>query len=192
MLSAPRLSNRGVANLLFGSYLLALYRLGEGEYENPEDPFPRGRIPFLTIHQAKGLEFPVVVLGNPRKKTDRPPRIEELMRPLLDREGEPLHRMAEFDAMRLFYVALSRAKNLLVIAYPRGQGQSVNQPFRRLLEELPKIPQLEVAALPEAQLVEEKRRAHTPTAATTCFTRAAHASTWCSANMGSLPRALRR
>ncbi|MDW8395609.1 MAG: ATP-dependent helicase [Anaerolineae bacterium] len=154
VLSAPRLRDDGVAKLLFGSYLYALYRLGEGEYENPEDPFPKGRIPFLTIHQAKGLEFPVVVLGSPCKKTDRPPRIEALIRPLLDRKGEPLDRMAEFDAMRLFYVALSRAKNLLVIAYPKGQRQSVNQPFRRLLEELPKIPQLKVAALPEARLVE--------------------------------------
>ena len=50
------------------------------------------------------------------------------MHPLLEREGEPLDRMAEFDAMRLFYVALSRAKNLLVIAHPKGKGQHINAP----------------------------------------------------------------
>ncbi len=124
-----------MARLLFGSFLFALFRRGESEYEDAEDPFPKGRIPFLTIHQAKGLEFPIVVLGNPRKDINRGPQpVERLVQPFLDREGEPLDRMAEFDAMRLFYVALSRAKNLLVIAHPTGRGQHINPPFQTLLD----------------------------------------------------------
>jgi DNA helicase-2/ATP-dependent DNA helicase PcrA len=157
ILTAPLLRDEGMPRILFSSYLFALFRRGESEYEDAEDPFPKGRIPFLTIHQAKGLEFPVVVLGNARKDTNRGPQpVERLMHLLLDREGEPLERMAEFDAMRLFYVALSRAKNLLVIAHPSGRGQWVNPPFQALLNDgLPRIPQLDVASLPVARLEED-------------------------------------
>ena len=74
IVSGQFLSDNGFVNVLFGGYLYALYRRGESEYENAEDPFPRGRIPFITIHQAKGLEFPDRRSGNPRKdgRTRRP------------------------------------------------------------------------------------------------------------------------
>jgi len=51
-----------------------------------------------TTHPSKGLELPVVVLGNSLKDA-KLQRMEEIVRPLLDREGEPLERMAEFDVM---------------------------------------------------------------------------------------------
>jgi len=158
IITAPLLRDEGMPRILFSSYLFALFRRGESEYEDAEDPFPKGRIPFLTIHQAKGLEFPVVVLGNARKDTNRGPQpVERLVKPLLDREGEPLERLAEFDAMRLFYVALSRAKNLLVIAHPKGAGQRINKPFQALLDDdLPRIAQLNVASLPVARLEEDE------------------------------------
>jgi DNA helicase-2/ATP-dependent DNA helicase PcrA len=142
---------------VFFAYIFALYRLGETEMEDTEDPFPKGRIPFLTIHQAKGLEFPVVVLGNPYKMDRGPNRIEQITRPLLEREpGEPLDRMAGFDIMRMFYVALSRAKNLLVIAHFRGRGQRMSDEFRSLLDDnFPRIPQLDLSTLPSAELGEE-------------------------------------
>jgi DNA helicase-2/ATP-dependent DNA helicase PcrA len=99
---------------LFYSFTYALFRLDETEYENPEDPFPKGRISFLTIHQSKGLEFPVVVMGNLRKM-ERVDRKEIIIRSLLDKEGEPLDKIAKFDNMRMFYVAMSRAKNILIL-----------------------------------------------------------------------------
>jgi ATP-dependent DNA helicase UvrD/PcrA len=133
VLSAESLKGSGFKNLFFRSYLYALYRRGEAEYEDAQDPFPRGRIPFLTIHQAKGLEFPVVVLGNPWKKHHKPQRVEVIVRRLLEREGEPLDRIATFDAMRMFYVALSRAKNLLVIAHYRRRA--VSEPFKCVLND---------------------------------------------------------
>lgn len=141
-------------NLFYMSFLFALYRLGESEYEDSEDPFPRGRIPFITIHQAKGLEFPVVVLGNPRKQNRGPQRNDILVRPFLDREpGEPLGRLAEFDIMRMFYVALSRAENLLVIPYYRAQGQYIDWKFRELLDEdIPRIPDLDLDTIPAATI----------------------------------------
>ena len=144
---------------MFTSYLFALFRLGESELENPEDPFPRGRIPFLTIHQAKGLEFPVVILGNPRKDNKGPSRMELIIRPLLTREpGEPLDRMTEFDIMRMFYVALSRAKNLLIIAHFKGQGQSMAPAFRKLLDptrSMPRLPDFDIQTIPIASESED-------------------------------------
>lgn len=139
---------------LYGSYLYALFRLGESEYEDAEDPFPKGRIPFLTIHQAKGLEFPVVVFGNPRKSNKGAQKVEQIVHPLLEREGEPLHRIPEFDMMRLFYVALSRAKNLLIIPHWQSQGNFVSPPLKGLLDadHVTRIPDLDLNTVPKAKL----------------------------------------
>ncbi|MDZ7579863.1 MAG: 3'-5' exonuclease [Deltaproteobacteria bacterium] len=49
---------------LFNSFLRLLYDGGINEYEDPDRPFPKGHVQVMTIHQAKGLEFPVVVVGN--------------------------------------------------------------------------------------------------------------------------------
>jgi DNA helicase-2/ATP-dependent DNA helicase PcrA len=142
-------------NALVMGYLYALFRLGESEYEDADDPFPKGRIPFLTIHQSKGLEFPVVVLGSPDKRNRGPQKVEELVRPMLFGDGEPLDRIAGFDIMRMFYVALSRAKNLLVIANPRGQGLSTHYAIKALLDDrFPRIPRFDLSTLPES--TEEK------------------------------------
>lgn len=54
---------------------------------------PKGRIPFLTVHQSKGLEFPVVVLPNLRKDDKGAQAVEVMVHPFLERDGEPLSRM---------------------------------------------------------------------------------------------------
>ena len=152
IVTADFLADDGFQRILFMSYLFAIFRRGESEYEDAEDPFPRGRIPFLTIHQAKGLEFPIVVLGNPRKDNRGPQKVESLVRPLLDRDGEPLDRLAEFDIMRMFYVALSRAKNLLVIAHFQGRGLRLTEPFATMLDsKFPRIADLDLDTIPEAE-----------------------------------------
>ena len=154
IITAELLADDRFKQLLFSSYLFALFRRGESEYEDAEDPFPKGRIPFLTVHQSKGLEFPVVVLGTLRKDNRGPQRTEEIVNPLLDRAGEPLNRMSEFDTMRMFYVALSRAKNLLVLAHFKGPGQRINLPFQTMLNNggVVRIPNLDLHAVPEARL----------------------------------------
>jgi DNA helicase-2/ATP-dependent DNA helicase PcrA len=152
MLTADVFADDLFLRVFFMSYLYPLYRLGEAEYEDAEDPFPKGRIPFLTIHQAKGLEFPVVILGNPSKRDYGPGIYEEMVRPFLDRDsGEPLDRMSSFDNMRMFYVALSRAENLLVLAHYHSRGNSVNEPFKTMLDNnFPRIPNFDLDTLPAA------------------------------------------
>ncbi len=150
VLRADMLADGRFIRLFFMSYLYTLYRRGESEYENAEDPFPKGRIPFLTIHQSKGLEFPVVVLGNARKDDKGLQVVEKLVRPLLDRDHEPEGRSAEFDIMRMFYVSLSRAKNLLIVANFKGSGQRINKPFQTLLPNAKQVSNFDITTVPVA------------------------------------------
>jgi DNA helicase II / ATP-dependent DNA helicase PcrA len=154
VLTAEQLQDGRFSQLFFLGYLYAIYRRGEHEYEDADNPFPRGRIPFLTIHQAKGLEFPVVVLGNLLKRDNGPQRAETIVRPLLARDGEPLDRIGKFDIMRMYYVALSRAQQLLVLAHYSGRGQQINAEFEQLIDELqiPSIAALDLRSVPRSRL----------------------------------------
>lgn len=151
IISADYLVDDKFRKIFFGSYLFALFRRGESEYEDADDPFPKGRIPFLTVHQSKGLEFPVVVLGTMRKDDRGAPVVEKLVHPWLARKGEPLDHMSKFDTMRMFYVALSRAKNLVILAHYKGPGQRINSPFKEMLDDqFPRLPEYDLWSVPEA------------------------------------------
>lgn len=156
VITGARLIEDYLAKDFFGRYVYGLFRIGETEVENDETPFPKGRVPFLTIHQSKGLEFPYVILGNPGKRNQNVPRAEEIVRPLIAGDNEPLERIPEFDTMRLFYVALSRAEEMLVISNLRGAGQKVEPAFKQLLAEMdyPQIPDLELSEMPKVEAKE--------------------------------------
>ncbi len=156
ILTAPLLYEDKFVRIFFASYTYALFRLGESEYENAEDPFPKGRVPFLTIHQSKGLEFPVVVMGGLFRKDREASKVEEIIRHISKKEGEPLDRISEFDNMRMFYVGLSRAKNLLVL--PRYKGPAAaHDAFRELFADtkFTTIQETNWSAIPEAVLDQE-------------------------------------
>jgi DNA helicase-2/ATP-dependent DNA helicase PcrA len=57
----------------------------------------------------------VVIIGSLDKRERDPDIKETLIRKFLKKTGEPLDRISKFDNMRMFYVGLSRAKNLLVL-----------------------------------------------------------------------------
>lgn len=115
ILSASFLREEGFVRLFFSSYLYTIYRLGESEYENEDDPFPKGNIQVLTIHQSKGLEFPVVFMYPKRREFVEADQKEVIIRNLKEVEGEPLEKIGRFDLMRIFYVGLSRAEKLLIL-----------------------------------------------------------------------------
>ena len=156
IITASFLSENKFVNTFFTSYTYALFRLSESEYEDADDPFPKGRVPFLTIHQAKGLEFPVVVMGSVYKKERGPQKNEIIIRDLLKKEGEPLDRMTEFDNMRMFYVGLSRAQNLLILPQYKGTA-AASATFKKIFEEnaLTEIKDFKISTLPKAKLNEE-------------------------------------
>lgn len=154
IINAEFLDDGKFINVFISSYTYAIFRLGETEYEDKEVPFPKGRVPFLTIHQSKGLEFPVVILGSPFR-TERPAGMNEvIIRKLIEKEGEPLERISEFDNMRMFYVAFSRAKNILVLPHFKGQGQRISSPLKEILEEetIPLLNEIDLQSVPEATI----------------------------------------
>ena len=137
VLSARFLRDGKFVGVLFGSYLYSVFRRDDGEYEDKNEPFPKGRIPFLTVHQAKGLEFPVVVLGNLRKDAQARP-IDGLVTTLGAERYEPEDRAPAFDVARMFYVALSRAQQLLILCPFKGKGQRYNDAFKSPMGQLAK------------------------------------------------------
>ena len=164
-------NNEIFAHCLFSSFTYALYRLGESEYEDSEVPFPKGRVSFLTIHQSKGLEFPVVILGNCDRREHDADIKEIIVRSIkgtID-EGEPLDRISRFDNMRMFYVALSRAQNVLVMprfsttrkddVVPRPEQMRASDYFIEFFNEgnFPDIPEIQanLSSLPKAALKKE-------------------------------------
>ena len=104
---------------LFNHFLRYLEDGGITEFEDADDSTPQGAIAFMTIHQAKGLEFPVTVVGSlhasPRKQHTE---LDEILQDkyYARKPFEPLERTKGFDFKRLYYTAYSRAKSLLVLS----------------------------------------------------------------------------
>lgn len=108
----------GYTERLFNLYIKLLFDGGISEYEDDSEYAPSGCVSFLTIHQSKGMEFPVVLVDSlssyPRTNFD------ELMALIEERyfkrpAFEPYETTKFFDFWRLYYTAFSRAQNLLVL-----------------------------------------------------------------------------
>ena len=101
------------------------FKINEGmeEYEGGDDAIPAGHVAFMTIHQAKGMEFPIVFADSlwsyPQDniRQDRNSSLlQEISRNYYRRpEFEPQDRIKFFDFWRMFYVAFSRAQDLLIL-----------------------------------------------------------------------------
>ena len=127
---------------LFNQFLKFLKDGGIDEYEDVSEYAPSGHVSFLTIHQSKGLEFPVVMVGSlgssPRKQYKD--LDEVLEQGYLNRESfEPLESTKYFDFWRLYYTAFSRAQNLLVLTDQerQGTGRTPSKHFSQYVDELP-------------------------------------------------------
>jgi ATP-dependent helicase/nuclease subunit A len=110
------------------SYLEAVRETGarEGEARATVE----GAVQLMTIHAAKGLEFPVVVIGDagydPRARYDLlidadlgvlVPLAREKLRPALYQAGAARAKLAEeAEEKRLLYVAATRAQEKLIIS----------------------------------------------------------------------------
>jgi DNA helicase-2/ATP-dependent DNA helicase PcrA len=143
---------------LFNQFLRFLVDGGIGEYEDEAEYAPKGCVSFLTIHQSKGLEFPVVVCGSleavPRKQYGALDVLLEDGGYLSKERFEPLDHIKNFDFWRLYYTAFSRAQNLLVLAAQerQGKGRSPSKYFERLFYELPSWRAIDLAGLTYEQV----------------------------------------
>jgi len=138
---------------LFNQFLRFLVDGGIGDYEDESEYAPKGCVSFLTIHQSKGLEFPVVVCGSleavPRKQYGELDVLLEDGGYLSKERFEPLDHIKNFDFWRLFYTAFSRAQNLLVLAAQEkhGHGKSPSKYFERMFYELPNWRDIDLSVL---------------------------------------------
>ncbi len=108
----------GTAETFFNMYLKFLYDGGITEYEDDSEYAPSGCVSFMTIHQSKGMEFPIVMVDS---LYERPTAKNEGI--IGKVEAKYFHRppfeefndIKYFDFWRLYYTAFSRAQNLLVL-----------------------------------------------------------------------------
>lgn len=149
---------------LFNSFLRLLYDGGINEYEDKDQPFPKGYVQVMTVHQAKGLEFPVVIVDSLDKQMSSPKQIDRDLGPYYHRPlFEPESRITLFDRMRLHYVAFSRSQKVLVLttaSLPKAH-------FNRIWQGLPQWPYVKKDLL-AAQTFELKE--HIPIKKTYSFT----------------------
>lgn len=146
---------------LFNQFFRFLMDGGINEYEDEAEYAPSGSVSFLTIHQSKGLEFPVVMVGSlestPRQQHTALDEILEngyLSRPPF----EPLSQTKHYDFNRLFYTAFSRAQNLLVLTAheKEGRGSTPSKYFAALYATVPswRDPDFRLGELPLATVKE--------------------------------------
>lgn len=115
------LTAKNIENSLFkffNVYLRFLIEGGIDEYEDMTEYAPSGCVSFMTIHQSKGMEFPIVFVGSlegyPRNQQNEMDEILENF--IYEKEPfEPSDKIKYFDFWRLYYTAFSRAQNLLCL-----------------------------------------------------------------------------
>lgn len=107
-------------------FLTALYwefcdYVTKANLDDPEDlhdQLPNGHVQVMTVHQAKGLEFPVTFVGSIDWETDAGAAhwIEDTLGPYGERRATSSANVrAARDLVRQFYVAHSRASEHLVL-----------------------------------------------------------------------------
>lgn len=107
-----------VLKSFFNYYLRFLVQGGMSEYEDFDETLPSGCVSFMTIHQSKGLEFPITIVGSmnavPVKSYTE---LDEILQSKYYHKPiyEPLEQTKYFDFARLYYTAFSRAQNLLLL-----------------------------------------------------------------------------
>jgi len=135
-------ATRNVAKLLADAHTSGIVGVGEfleylnglrdtGAREGEARAAVEGAVQIMTIHAAKGLEFPVVIIGDVTRGMGRgdsllvDPRLGTLL-PLKDDEGRgsAMHRLAQeraddqeqAESDRLLYVAATRAREKLILS----------------------------------------------------------------------------
>lgn len=119
-----------VSTWFLGDFYWTFCRYLETEdLDDPQDPhetLPLGHVQVMTVHQAKGLEFPVVFVTSLNRTPDNDydvgddetpvPKVADLLAPHTDRTPPvDVPTRAERDLVRQFYVAHSRAEGRLVL-----------------------------------------------------------------------------
>ena len=112
-----------------------------------------GELTITTVHQAKGRQWPVVIVGSlDFHASNVDPVGRSLARHCRRSDWEPARRIAAFDHMRQFYVAFSRPQDLLVLT----ASGPVHARFDPIWEDAPRW--TEMGPTPLAELARQRFR----------------------------------
>lgn len=110
---------------LYHSFVTLLCEEGLSDPEEEDVLYPPDRVPVMTVHQAKGLEFSFVFVSRMAEgfDTEAPHRLEEEFAQFRARAYPlmPGIERAKQDLIRFYYVAYSRAQYALVMMTPRDK-----------------------------------------------------------------------
>ena len=103
----------------YNALVTLMLQQGINDPEDEEVMYPSDSVPFMTVHQAKGLEFPIVFVAKPdeKAKVDSSVLIEQEMQQFRKSYivlSDPADRSRQ-DLIRFYYVAYSRAQYILFI-----------------------------------------------------------------------------
>ena len=117
-------------NQFYYMFINYLIEAGISDDEDEEVVVPKGYLPIMTIHQAKGLEFPFVIVGQlgNKGKPGSAQILEQDLAPFRQDIYQRMTRSADLlaleDDIRLLYVAYSRAQYGLILAGTSTQIKS--------------------------------------------------------------------
>lgn len=136
-----------IVSKLFETYFRFLFGSNNGgggieEYQDESEYAPSGCVSFMTVHQSKGMEFPIVITDSlyDRPIDDNQGVLEQVYDAYSHREPfEPTDRIKFFDFWRRYYVAYSRAEELLILTTPirtRGAWPRPGKMFKEAFNDL--------------------------------------------------------
>lgn len=136
----------------FNMYMKFLFDGGITEYEDDTEYAPSGCISFMTIHQSKGMEFPIVMVDSlgTTPKAQSEGIIETIEEKYFHRPAfETRDDIKYFDFWRLYYTAFSRAQNLLVLTCfeKDGHGKTPSKYFEDFYKKLSEFDDLDLSSV---------------------------------------------
>lgn len=138
-------------------YIDMSMELGESPLLTKDDQSDVDAVNLLTVHAAKGLEFPVVFIPSvnqgkfpTQERREAIPVPDELVKELL-----PQGNHHEQEERRLFYVAVTRAKDLVFVTASRFSGEAKRE--RKVSRFIPEM--LGESYVTRQENIREERRA---------------------------------